>query len=127
MPTHAAGLRSALLGLLEPDAAARDLTAYFRESAGSEQTFTGRHFERLGGGGDGPDTWDRFTASDLVAVEMLSVQVDPEAAVAILDGDLADPLRRLLTQIPTGVSLLDPEARTHLADGSPADQAWRLL
>jgi hypothetical protein len=40
--------------------------------------YTGRRFERFAGGGEN----DEFTADDLVAVSMLGLTVQPEAALA---------------------------------------------
>lgn len=109
------------------DRAAADVTAYFAEPSDSGGSYTGRHFERLSGGGDRADRSHRITADDLVAVQTLSVNVAPETGVQLLEGHLGLAVTRHLRDIPTTVSLLDPEAGVHLADGAPADKCWRLL
>ncbi|WP_306204478.1 DUF6308 family protein [Actinoplanes sp. RD1] len=101
-------------------AAPADLKTYFA-------TYTGRHFEQLGGGGDRRETRDTITATDLVAVTMLSVSVPAAVAADLLEGQLGRDLSRHLTEIPADVSLGTPEAAGHVRPGSPADKAWQLL
>ncbi|WKD36668.1 DUF6308 family protein [Streptomyces xanthophaeus] len=49
-----------------------DLQRYFGISRACGTTaYTGGRFEHLAGGGDRPDTADRITAADLVAVQTL--------------------------------------------------------
>lgn len=83
--------------------------------------FTGAHFERLGGGGDRPAIADEFTAEDLMAVSMLSVEVVGNAALEILLHRRSH-LRELLRQVPTNVALgaVDPAAI------GPDWPAWRV-
>lgn len=93
--------------LLDPahiDDAAQVVRRYFAPR--DEGGFTGAHFERLGGGGDRPAIADAWTAEDLVAVSMLSVQIDGAAALEILEAR-ADQLGTLLRQIPTTIALAD--------------------
>ena len=92
------------------------LRAYFLPTEPS-QTFTGAHFERLGGGGDRPATAREFTADDLVAVTMLSVDVPPAAALQIL-GPLRAHLSELLRTIPTDLELVD-------IDPAEIDASWQ--
>jgi hypothetical protein len=103
-----------------------DAAAYFADRHG-HIGYTGRHFTAIGGGGDRPAVSDRITAEDLVAVEMLSVQVKPAVAYELLHGELGRTISQLLREIPADVSIFDREARGHLQDGSPADLAWDLL
>ena len=112
---------------LDAPAAADDVARYFAEPGQGNGTYSGRHFERLGGGGDHPDHADRITAEDLIAVQTLSVTVPPEVSVQLLEGDLGAKVAAHLRAIPTDVSLLEPGAAPHVADGSPADQCWHLL
>lgn len=110
--------------------ALKDLDAYFAEPhqvVNGHPVYSGRFFERLDGGGDRPEVCDRFTAADLVAVQMLSVDVAPEISIAILHGELGRTLNQHLHDIPADVALGDPDALDHLADDTPADRAWRLL
>ncbi|MDO5503813.1 MAG: DUF6308 family protein [Actinomycetia bacterium] len=127
--TPAGDLTTRLLTWLKPEQAGLDLVAYFREptTAADTSIFSGRHFERLGGGGDHPSIANRFTAEDLIAVQTLSIAVPPEASVAILHGHLGRQLADRLASIPNGISLSDPAAGAEVADGSPAKEAWDLL
>lgn len=123
-------LSPTILSWLSTEQAGSDLQAYFREptsESDKRDVFTGRHFERIGGGGDHPSVAHRFTADDLIAVQMLSVKVPPEASMAILHGHLGRQLADLLMEIPTGLSLMDPAAEASVATDSAADQAWHLL
>lgn len=130
MDDEATALATSLhLWLTRPSALA-DLKAYFAEPHGgrpSHSGYSGRFFERLGGGGDSPTVWDRFTAEDLLAVQMLSVSVPPETSIAILHGELGRKLSMHLRRIPSDVALGEPEAAEHIADGAAADRAWQLL
>lgn len=101
------------------DAAARLVRGYFMPRPAGR--FTGAHFERLGGGGDRPPVADEFTAEDLVAVSMLSVQVVGDAALEILV-HRRDRLRGLLRQVPTNLALSQvPEGAI-----TPGWPAWQL-
>src|SRR5258707_12691662 len=88
------------------------LTRYF---GGGKDKFTGRWFEEFAAMGDP----NRFEASDVLAVEALSVEVPPEAASILL---ITEPERfnSVLRQIPRGQDLW--EVRRLVVDvGSPAD------
>jgi Family of unknown function (DUF6308) len=52
--------------------------------------FEGGRFEILDGGGDRPEVRDRFTASDLLAVELLSVHVPARVILDLLEGALGE-------------------------------------
>lgn len=69
----------------------------------------------------------RFTAGDLVALRMLSVELHPEGVrTLLLDRHFAADCSDLLHQIPTDVPLA--EAESALIDrNSPAQQLWDLL
>ncbi|NNM45392.1 DUF6308 family protein [Knoellia koreensis] len=86
-----------------------------------QEPFTGASFERLGGGGDRPEVRDQLTPEDLVAVTMLSVDVDPRAALAIL-GPLRGDISALLGKLPTGLDLVDVEGSSI----TPEWPAWKL-
>ncbi|MEU2113848.1 DUF6308 family protein [Streptomyces sp. NPDC019507] len=88
--------------------------------------FTGSRFEYLAGGGDRPESCDRITAEDLVAVQTWSVTVPAPVALDLLEGHLGTRLSVLLHAIPRDIDLADAEAAV-VSDGSPADQAWHLL
>lgn len=87
---------------------------------GSRSTpFTGSRFESLGGGGDAPDSRDRFTSDDLVAAALLDVPIRGAAALVLLD-DEAGRWSQHLTRIPTDVTPATPEGRDQLLDPSSA-------
>ena len=105
-----------------------DLAAWFEANAkqiGEDHdryftSFTGRWFEYFGAVGDP----NRFDASDLVAVETLSVQVLPEAAAKLLVTE-PDRFNELLRRIPRSVDIWDASRET-LQDG-PAAELHTLL
>ena len=91
-------------------AAVKALSDYF--AAG--MAFTGSAFDRM----IASSPSDRFTADDIVAVSMLSVNVPPRAANALLSGGASD----LLRAIPAGASVwANPEL---LDRGEAASQLW---
>ncbi|WP_256106987.1 DUF6308 family protein [Streptomyces sp. ODS05-4] len=109
------------------DRAVADLREYYDgTTASGAPLFTGSRFEHLGGGGDRPGAADTVTADDLIAVQTLSVQVHPEVALDLLEGDLGRRLARLLGEIPTGLDLAAADA-AHVDTSSPAEEAWALL
>jgi hypothetical protein len=97
------------------------LRRYFAEAG--VKTFTGRWFETLAGGGDREDTRDRVTGDDLIAVEMLSVEIPHAARRDLLDGPLGAQVNAHLARIPAEVGIEDPSAADLLSDGNDADQA----
>ncbi|MDT0354063.1 DUF6308 family protein [Pseudonocardia charpentierae] len=96
-----------------------------RQDDGRRPLYTGAAFERFAGGGDHPDVANVFTADDLVAVSMLSVQVPARAALGILLDD-ADRLSAGLADVPADVDLADADEAL-VADGSAADWLWWQL
>jgi hypothetical protein len=84
------------------------------------------YFERLGGGGDRPETAHQITAEDLLAVNMLGTPVDGYYALQILE-DQAGDISALLAQIPPDVKLTDDGAADLIAEGGPAWQLWEPL
>lgn len=115
-----------IIGRFLDDDPAALITEYFaRTASGDGWQFSGARFDTLGGGGDHPDSANRFTADDLVAVTLLSVDIDPHAAIWILE-DGENELSELLTQIPTHVDLHDAD-QALVDDGSPADRLWDQL
>jgi hypothetical protein len=106
-----------------PDAA-RYLREYFAEVPG-EVDYAGRWFNKLSCGGDGLAVRDRFTADDVVAVSMLSVNVSAPVSWLLLHNH-AERLSDLLRQIPTDLDLWDADNST-IGPGSPADTLWYIL
>jgi hypothetical protein len=111
----------------EPARAAHLLGRYFmgQRDDGRAPLYTGSMFERLGGGGDRPQVANLFTAEDIVAVTMLSVNVPSRASLQILGADSAR-LSAVLADIPTDMDLIDA-GDEHIADGSAAAYLWSNL
>jgi hypothetical protein len=101
-----------LTRILEDDQACQDLQHYFGVGLGQNELppFTGGRFELLDGGGDPADKCNRFTASDILAVEMLTVQVPPLVALDLIEGALGEETAAFLTRIPASVPLWGDEA-----------------
>ncbi|MFF9149458.1 DUF6308 family protein [Streptomyces sp. NPDC014861] len=114
--------------LLTTTGASADLGRYFGvdEAKGDPPAFTGSRFEHLDGGGDRADVVDVITAADLIAVQTLSIKVPASAALALLEGRVAEELSVLLAQIPADLDMADADPAL-LEPGSPADRAWRLI
>lgn len=102
---------------------------YFEPSeiASEAGLYTGAHFETLGAD---ENLSDRITASDLLAVQCLSVKVPARASIGIL-GPLADDISSLLSEIPPDARLKDlrsdAQFESTLGKDSPALQLWDLL
>ncbi|MGW4982195.1 DUF6308 family protein [Streptomyces mirabilis] len=109
------------------DQAASNLQHYFGAGLLHEAApFTGSRFEHLAGGGDRPAVANTVTADDLIAVQTLSVRIPAQAALDLLEGDLAVRVSKLLSRVPLDIHMVEAEA-ADLADGSPAHTAWHLL
>ena len=99
------------------------LSTYFHTTLNDgDPTYTGAMFEAFAGGGDAPAVANTFTAADLVAVSLLSVDVPGAAALRIL-GSNAEALNGLLARIPTNRELQDA-SDDEVGPGSPADELW---
>lgn len=96
----------------------RDLTGYFGDG---KTAYAGRWFDEFAAISDP----NRFEATDVLAVEALSVAVPPEAAATLL---ITDPERfnSLLRQIPRERDLWETR-RLDVNVGSPADELHRTL
>ncbi|CBT75160.1 MULTISPECIES: DUF6308 family protein [Glutamicibacter] len=107
--------------------AVEDVRDYFGTMGNGRPKYSGSRFETLG---EGVDTDPhRITATDLVAVSMLSVDVPAQASLGILE-TLAEQISELLSQIPQDLKFenLTPELfEKYLDEGSPADKLWSLL
>ena len=115
-----------LLDLLDTatDGSARaTLQTYFTPEP--DGTFSGAHFERIGGGGDRPQTAHTITADDLVALTTLSVDVPGATAVRIL-GSRSNEIGDLLGKIPTTLDLVDAQP-SDIGPDSPVWQLYELL
>lgn len=100
------------------DQVRQDLIAYF---GGGKALFTGRWFEEFAAIGDP----NRFEASDILAVEALSVSVPPEAAAALLITD-SELFNSLLRDIPREQNIWEVR-RLDVNVGSPAENLHRSL
>jgi hypothetical protein len=118
-----------LLSLIDDARATEHLRSYFQPDrpAGAMPTYSGSRFEFLAGGGDRPETADRITYDDLVAVTLLSVDVPGDVALKLLEGSLGPDISRHLEHIPTDVPISDPRAADLLGTASHASVAWDLL
>ena len=113
--------------LRDEDVAARLVEAYFADDRVTGRArYSGAYFERLGGGGDRPETAYQFTAEDLLAVSMLGLPIDGYYALHVLDYR-ARELSGLLARIPLGITLADPEAEGLVAKDGPAQALWQAI
>lgn len=92
-----------------------------RTSGGGKDRFTGRWFDEFAAIGDP----NRFEASDLLAVEALSVQVPTETAAALLITD-SEKFNALLRRIPRERDIWEVR-RLDVNVGSPADNLHQAL
>jgi hypothetical protein len=113
-------LSARLVGVLSDPATPSMVETYL-------DTYTGRFFERIGDGGEGPESRDRVTAEDLVAVQMLSVTIPATTAAKLLLGDLGTKLSAVLRDIPTNVALGTDAAADLIDPTGPGYSAWHLL
>ncbi len=119
-----------LLSWVRDDHAVADVRRYFAVPDPDDPTapaFSGSRFEALGGGGDREGTADEVTADDLVAVTLLSVDVPPHVALALLEGRLGPQLTEQLRRVPREASIVTEAGRSFLADDGPLDRAWQAL
>lgn len=105
-----------------------DLRLYFGiDTSPDSRIFSGRWFESLGLDGQQRNNRDRFTATDLLAVQCLSVTVPIEVAIDLLEGELGWEIGGLLAKIPDDVNLGTENSRSLIESGRDADRAWHLL
>jgi hypothetical protein len=93
-----------------------DLRLYFGIGLadGELSPYEGGRFEFLDDGGDRADVCNRFTASDIVALKLLSVELPARIALDLLEGALAEEAASLLEQIPTSVRFSQQRQTGHL-------------
>jgi hypothetical protein len=103
----------------------RALRRYFHEKRDDLPVFSGALFDCFQGKGDAAPFTDTITVSDLLAVNLLDVDVPGDAILRFL-GPAAPEIERLLGEI-------DPEVDLHAVDetvvapGSVAEQLWDVL
>jgi Family of unknown function (DUF6308) len=89
--------------------------------------YTGRWFDLLGRDHLGEEeSPDRFTAMDIVAVSMLSVQIPPRASIELLDGQSPN-LSDLLKKVPNGIPLWEAKPKDIDDTHSTAAKLWKAL
>lgn len=114
---------------ISPENAKRYAEAYFAPDPRFPGVgiFTGSHFESLGADQNLPN---QITASDLLAVGTLAVNVPARVNIALL-GELAENISSLFSQIPADlrIAALRDESSfiDHLGPDSPAHALWDLL
>lgn len=114
---------------ISPENAKRYAEAYFAPDPRFPGVgiFTGSHFESLGADQNLPN---QITASDLLAVGTLSVNVPARANIALL-GELAEEISGLLAQIPADMRIAalrdESSFNDHLGPDSLAHTLWDLL
>lgn len=111
--------------ILEPEneeRAVSHLAAHFEGT-----TFSGNYFERLGGGGNAESVANEITPADLLSLSMLSVEVNGDAARALLEGPQAAKAAELLSQIPPDLSISDQRGRDALSRNGLAWQLWEVV
>lgn len=120
---------SRLVQVVEAPRAVDDVRAYFEPGRAprSAPRHPGSRFEFLGGGGDRPETADRITADDLVAVALRSGAVPGDVALDLLEGGLGESMAWHLERIPTDVGIEQPSAGAFFATTSSATTASYLL
>ncbi len=103
---------SRLLEVVGSPRAVDDLAAYFEPGrpADAPPRFPGSRFEFLVGGGTRPETANRITADDLVAVTLLSTAVPGNVAQQLLEGDLGRDIAWHLESVPVDVGIENPAA-----------------
>lgn len=112
--------------LRDEEYATRLVKRYLATDSAGRARYSGADFERLGGGGDRPETAFTFTAEDLLAVSMLSVRIDGYHALHVLHYQ-ARELNGLLAAIPPDVTLTDPQAAGLIAEDGPAQALWQAI
>ncbi len=106
-----------------PKDAVPELQAYFQGTlSNGEPYYTGSHFEKIG-----DNEPFRFTASDIVAVSTLSVEVPSRLSIDLLLGSGGASAATHLRCIEPGADLAAEEAAALIAEGGPAWDLWELL
>lgn len=108
-----------------PEDAVADLQSYFvrQPPDDSGPLYTGAMFEKIGGDQTGIE--DGYTAADLIAVSMLSVEVPARVSIALLGPD-AHKAASLLADIPPDLDLVDAPSSVS-SKGSAAWELWDML
>ncbi|MDK1326633.1 DUF6308 family protein [Arthrobacter sp. zg-Y1143] len=115
----------AILGQRNVQQAAGLLRSYYTRKLTSGHVRTGASFDTWAGGGDAPDTVNRLTADDLVAVTLLGEDIKGPAALGLL-GTYAAPVAELLEQIPADLDMADVPPQDYIRVYGRNSAAWQL-
>jgi hypothetical protein len=114
--------------ILEPEnseLAVALLRDYFAPPDGRGSDFRGAQFERIGRLWNVPKYANKITASDIVAVNCLSVDIPGDVSISLLGPD-TEPVTELLEQIPLDLDLWNA-TDAQIGPNSPARKLWTLL
>ena len=114
--------------ILEPansELAVALLRDYFAPPDGRGSDFRGAHFERIGRRWNDPRYANKITASDIVAVNCLSVDIPGDVSISLLGTD-TEPVHELLSQIPLDLDLWHATDE-QIGPNSPARKLWTFL
>src|SRR4051794_32512148 len=103
---------STLLSWVDHPQAIEHLRSYYDpdRAPGTMPHYARSPFEFFAGGGDRPETANRITLDDLVAVTLLRVDVPADVALQLFEGNLGPAVAGHLERIPTDVSINDSAA-----------------
>lgn len=121
MPAYPPIDSALLLDVLNHDKTVDRLDDYYFNSG----RFTGGRFELFAAGGDRPETANRITPDDIVAVSLLGLRIPGRAAAAVLESK-ADQINWHLARVSPHVDLWDA-GDDMIGPASPAWAAWDVL
>lgn len=118
-----------LLEIVGSARAVEDLRSYFEPDLPPARmpVYSRSRFDFLAGGGDSPETVDRVTADDLVAVSLLTRGVPGDVALDLLEGGLGRHIAWSLQRIPADLGIDEPAAVEHVESTSFAGMAQEML
>ena len=114
--------------ILEPEnseLAVALLRDYFAPPDGRGSDFRGAQFERLGRPWNDERYANKITASDIVALNCLGVEVPGDVSIALLGPD-TEPVQKLLAQIPPDLDLWEA-TDAQIGAHAPARELWSYL
>ncbi len=114
---------------LDPEVAVPLVRAYFKgveRDGDAPFEFTGAKFDSFARGGNRAETADRITADDIVAANLLGVDLPARASLRLLGPD-ARRVTTLLRQLPRAQRLADADINALYEPEHPATALWDLL
>lgn len=115
--------------LEDTETATKHVRDYYRPDVYRGMPRTGASFDQWKGGGDRPEIANELTGDDCVAVSFLAVDVPRVAAIGLMR-DEKENVDRLLSDIPTNISMWELDAEgyeEHLGMQSPAQELWDVV